>query len=199
MRRITILAVVAFSLVTGNAMAESINGRLGLTGKLGFTVPLKDLEIGGAEIGEHNTGFVGGGGLIYGLGDNFALELDVTHAPATDIKVGGAKVAEQQTTNISLGLQHRIMPEKRLVPYIGAGADFIKGDITNSTIDWAYGGHASAGLDYFITKSIVATADFRFVAGSKSDIMLNNTTIGRYDPMSFIGTFGVRLFLPKNW
>ena len=197
--RIIISCILSLVLLTSTAMAESINGRLGITGKLGFTVPLKDLEVGGADAGKHDTGFAGGGGLIYGLGDNFALEADVTHAPATDIKVGGAKVAEQQTTDISIGLQYRIMPENRLVPYIGAGADFIKGDITNSTIDWAYGGHANAGIDYFITKSIVATADFRFVAGSKSDILLNNTTIGRYDPMSFTGTFGVRLFLPKIW
>ncbi|GFE57636.1 outer membrane beta-barrel protein [Geobacter sp. AOG1] len=197
--RIIISCILSLVLLTSTAMAESINGRLGLTGKLGFTVPLKDLEVGGAEIGEHETGFAGGGGLIYGLGDNFALELDVTHAPATDIKINKSKVAEQQTTDISVGLQYRLMPEHRLVPYVGAGADFIKGDITNSDIDWTYGGHASLGADYFITKSIVATVDFRFVAGSKSDILLNGSTIGRYDPMSFIGTFGVRLFLPKTW
>lgn len=199
MRTIFFCTLILLVLLTSTAMAESINGRLGVTGKLGFTVPLKDLEVGGAEIGEHETGFVGGGGLIYGLGDNFALELDVTHAPATDIKINGSKVAEQETTDISFGLQYRIMPENRLVPYLGAGADFIKGDITNSRIDWAYGGHASVGLDYFITKSIVATADFRIIAGSKSDILLNDTTIGRYDPMNFTGTFGVRLFLPKKW
>lgn len=181
------------------AMAESINGRLGLTGKVGFTVPLKDLEIGGVEIGEHNTGFAGGGGLLYGLGDNFALELDVTHAPATDIKINKKKVGEQQTTDISVGLQYRIMPQNRLVPYVGAGGDFIKGDITDSDIDWTYGGHANIGADYFINKSIVVTADFKFVAGAKSDIQLNGTTIGRYDPMNFTGTFGVRLFLPKAW
>lgn len=199
MRTIFFCTLSLLILLTSTAMAESINGRLGVTGKLGFTLPLKDLEVGGVEIGEHETGFVGGGGLLYGLGDNFALELDVTHAPATDIKINKTKVAEQQTTDISLGLQYRIMSENRVVPYVGIGADFIKGDITNSEIDWAYGGHACIGADYFITKSIVATADFRFVAGNRSDILLNGSTIGRYDPMNFTGTFGVRLFLPKKW
>jgi len=197
--RTIIFSALILLVLTSTAMAESINGRLGLTGKVGFIVPMKDLEIDGAEIGEHSTGFAGGGGLIYGLGNNFALEFDVTHCPSADVKIAGVKVGEQQTTDISIGVQYRFMPENRLVPYVGAGADFIKGDIADSTIEWAYGGHASIGADYFINKSIVVTADFKYVAGSKSDIQLYNRTIGKYDPMNFNGTFGVRLFLPKMW
>lgn len=199
MRRFIILTVVALSLVAGNAMAESIKGRLGLTGKLGFIVPLKDLTLNGAANRELNTGLAGGGGLIYGLGDNCALELDVTHAPAMDVKIGGVKQGELQTTDISLGLQYRIMPEHHLVPYIGVGADFIKGDIENSTVDWTYGGHANVGVDCFVNRSIALTADFKYVFGAKGDILLNDVKIGKYDPMSFIGTFGVRLFLPEKW
>ena len=198
MRRIIVLTVIALSLVAGNAMAESINGRLGVTGKAGFIVPLKDLTVNGAEIGEHETGFAVGGGLIYGLGNNFAVEADITHTPSTDVKIAGAKVGEQQLTFFSLGLQYRIMPSHHLVPYIGAGADFIKGDIENSTLDWTYGGHVNGGVDYFINKSIVLTAEFKYIAGAKGDILLNGVTMGKYDPMSFIGTFGFRLFLPEN-
>ena len=81
MRRIIVLTVIALSLVAGSALAESINGRLGLTGKVGFIVPLKDITINGGETGEHDTGFAGGGGLMYGFGDNFAVELDVFPCP----------------------------------------------------------------------------------------------------------------------
>jgi len=190
---------MALSLFAGNAMADSINGRLGLTGRLGLIVPLKDLTISGSESGKHDTGFAGGGGLIYGIGNNFALELEVIHAPATDVTSGGVKIGEQQTTDVSLGLQYRIMPERSFVPYVAVGADAIKGDIENSTIDWTYGGHAGIGADYFINKSIAVTADFRYVIGAKSDIVLNGVTKGKYDPMSFIGTVGIRLFLPEKW
>ena len=200
MRRIIVMAVVALSLVAGTAMAESINGRLGLTGKAGFIVPLKDLvDNSGGELGEHNIGFAGGGGLIYGLGNCFALELDITHAPSTEVKLAGVKVGDQQTTDYSLGLQYRIMPSHHLVPYVGLGADFIKGDIENSKIDWSYGGHVNGGLDYFLNKSVAVVADLKFVFGVKSDITINNVPVGKYDPMSFIGTFGVRLFLPESW
>jgi outer membrane protein len=198
MRTIISCTLCLLVLLTSTAMAESINGRLGLTGKAGFIVPLKDLTINGSEIGEHSIGFAGGGGLIYGLGDSFALELDITHSPATDVKIAGSKVGEQQTTDFSLGVQYRIMPSSHLVPYIGAGADFIKGDIENSTIDWSYGGHANIGVDYFLNKSIVLVADLKYVVGTKSDIVLNGATAGKYDPMSFVGTFGFRLFLPEN-
>jgi outer membrane protein len=197
MRRIIVLAVITLSLIASSAMAENINGRLGLTIKAGIIVPLKDLEINGAEIGEHSPGFAGGGGLIYGLGNNFAAELDITHAPSTEVKINGVKVGDEQTTDYSLGLQYRIMPDNHLVPFVGLGADFIKGDIENSSIDWTYGGHVNGGLDYFINKSIALTADLKFVFGVKSDITNNNVPVGKYDPMSFIGTFGVRLFLPE--
>src|SRR6266513_2571135 len=96
----TIIATILCLLIlfTTSAMAESINGRLGLTGKAGFIVPLKDLvDNSGAELGEHSTGFAGGGGLIYGLGNCFALELDITHAPSTEVKLAGVKVGDQQT------------------------------------------------------------------------------------------------------
>ena len=198
MRRIIVLTAIALSLVAGNAMAESINGRLGVTGKVGVTVPLKDITTFGLEVAKPDTGFAAGGGLIYGFGDNFALETEVILTPSTDVKIAGFKVGELQTTDVSLGLLYRIMPNNHLVPYVGAGADFIKGDIQNSTVDWSYGGHVNIGVDYFLNKSIALTADFKYILGSKSDITLNGVTTGKYDPMSFIGTFGVRLFLPEK-
>ena len=198
MRRIIVLAVIALSLVAGNAMAESINGRLGLTGKAGFVVPLQDGSINGTAF-ETSTGFAFGGGLIYGFCKNFAGEVDVTHAPSMNVKIGGIKVAEAQSSDIGLGIQYRIMPGSKIVPFIGIGADFIKGDIDASTIDWTIGGHVNGGVDFFLNKSIALTADIRGVYAAKSDITQNGVKVGKFDPTSFIGTVGIRLFLPENW
>ena len=183
-------------LFSSTALAESINGRLGLTGKVGGIVPTNDSDIKGVNF-ENSGGFAGGGGLIYGFTDSLAAEFDVTHAPSLDAKIGGAKVGETQFTDISLGLQYRIMPEKRLVPYLGLGGDAIKGDIENSSLDWTYGGHVNAGVDFFLNRSIALNLDFRGVFAAKSDISQNGATVGKFDPMSFVGTVGIRLFLPK--
>ena len=199
MRIIITSTLCLLILLASNALAESINGRLGFTGKVGFIMPLKDLTINGYPDGTIDTGFAGGGGLIYGLNDNFALELDVTHAPSSNVTSTWLNVGDLQTTDISFGIQYRFMPKEHLVPYVGVGADFITGDIQNASVDWSYGGHVSVGVDYFLNKNIALTADFKYVIGSKSDIELFGITRGKYDPMSFIGTFGVRLYLSENW
>ena len=183
-------------LLTSTCWAESIKGRLGLTGKVGAIVPVRDSDIKGVNF-ETDAGFAGGGGLIYGFTDNLAAEFDVTHAPSLDANIAGTKAGEAQFTDISLGLQFRIMPGQRLVPYVGAGGDAIKGDIENSTLDWTYGGHVNAGVDVFLNKSIALNLDLRGVFAAKSDIKQNGVTVGKFDPMSFVGTVGIRLFLPK--
>ncbi len=200
MRRIIVMTIIALALVAGNAMAESINGRLGLTGKLGVVVPLADSTINGSTFWLSDAGFAGGGGLMYGIGDYIALEADVTHVPSLDVKMGsGTKVAEAQFTDFSLGLQFRILPGISLVPYIGGGADVIKGDIDGSTLDWTYGGHVNGGIDYFVNKSIALNLECRGIFAVKSDIQQNGVTVGKFDPMSVVTTFGVRLFLPEKW
>jgi outer membrane protein len=182
-------------------MAASIDGRFGLTGKAGIIVPLKDDFI--SSTSGAKTGVTFGGGLIYGFCKNFAAELDVTHVPKLDVEISGSKAYEASFTDLSLGVQYRFTPEKRLVPYLGAGADFIKGDLTHISgaqydLGWTAGGHINAGLDYFITRGIALTADFRGVFTDKGDIKDGDIWKGEYDPMSFIGTIGVRLFLPEN-
>jgi outer membrane protein len=200
-----LVVVMVSALLSSAAMAESINGRLGVTGKIGFVAPLQDitsvhdatLNYSDAKI---DTGFAGGGGLIYGLNDRFALEFDVTLAPSCSVTSTNSNLGDLQTTDISLGLQYRFMTERHLVPYLGAGLDFIKGDIANSSVDWSYGGHVDAGVDYFLNKSIALTADFRYVVGSESDIHNSKIgNVGKYNPMSVVGTVGVRLFLSENW
>ena len=192
-----LLFILAFTLLSTTAMAESINGRVGVTGKFGFITPLQDLTAVGEANVKVDTGLVGGGGLIYGYNDNLAFDFEVTLAPSCSV-TSNSNLGDLQTTDISLGLEYRFMTDRHIVPYVGAGLDFIKGDIAQSTINWSYGGHVNAGVDYFVTKNIAVTADIKYVVGTESDIDRNGVILGKYNPMSFIGTIGVRLFLPEN-
>jgi len=195
-----IILMIIFS--TSTVLADNIGGRLGLTGKAGVLMPLKNDFISGTS--ESKTGFAAGGGLIYGINSNFAAELDITHVPSLDVEISGSKAFEASITDLSLGIQYRFMPEKHLVPFIGAGVDFIKGDLehvagNSHDLDWTAGGHVNAGVDYFVTRGIALTADFKGIFAAAGDIKTGSIKVGEYDPTSFVGTFGVRLFLPVNF
>jgi outer membrane protein len=201
--------------------ADSIKGRLGVTGRLGLMVS-SDIDYTGitpytiipsitvVELQKNNakaeTAFVGGGGFIYGVTDHFAVEVDVTHTPEIDYDIySGLKALEITTTNVSLGLQYRFLPENRLVPYLGGGVDFILSDGKYLTgdqlnIDTVMGGHVNIGADFFVTKRIALNADFRGVLGPKANIYIQNSSLSEafnaeYDPNSFVALFGVRFFL----
>lgn len=198
MRAIFTYTLVLLLALTSNVMAASIDGRLGLTAKVGAFVPLQDDFISSTT--DSKSGVAAGGGLIYGLGRNLAAELDITRVPSIDVEQNGLKVGDASLTDISLGLQYRFTPDNRLVPYIGAGVDFINGDFTNEfgngySLDWTAGGHVNAGLDYFATRGIALTAEFRGVFAAKGDV---KSTALEYDPTGFVGTVGIRLFLPEK-
>jgi len=203
MRRVMIMAAAGLILVSTTAWAESIQGRFGITGKVGVLVPLKDEFI--SSTSEARTGFAGGGGVIYGLGRNLAVEVDAIHMPNVDVESAGSKVFEASLTDLAVGLQYRFTPVSRLVPYLGAGADFIKGDLASTTgaranynLDWTVGGHAEAGFDYFLTRGIAFTVNMRGIYTAKGNIMGGDVEVGKYDPVSFLGTVGFRLFLPES-
>jgi outer membrane protein len=200
MRRVILLAVFAIILSAAGALASDIDGRLGLTGKVGALVPLKDSFIGGTS--GTDPGLAAGGGLILGLGC-LALEMDVTQMTKADVNLSGSKVFEASLTDVAVGLQYRLATDSRLVPYLGGGADFIRGELKNSSgatyhLDWTFGGHANLGLDYFITHGIALNLDARGIFAADGDVNRSGTTVAHYDPMSFVGTVGVRLFLPEN-
>lgn len=199
MRRLIVSAILILSVTATTAMANSIDHRMGLTGRLGAFVPLADSKINGNTFWFSEAGLAAGGSLIYGFSKYLAAEIDVTHVPNLDVIMNQGKVAEANFTDVSLGLQYRIMPENRFVTYIGAGGDFIKGSIDNATLDWTYGGHVNAGFDYFINNGIALNLDCKAVLAAKSDIMMNNTYVGKFDPMSVSTMLGVRLILPQKW
>jgi len=206
MQRLLISTILMLILASGSARAESISGKFGLTGKAGVLVPLKDRFISSSAItgkAEGQADFAGGGGFIYGIGENLALEMEALRVPNLDVEIAGSKVYEASLTDLSLGLQYRFTPNNRLVPLVGGGVDFIKGELEATTgagysMEWTVGGHAHAGVDYFFTPGIALAAELRGIYTARGDINAGDVKVGKYDPLSFVGTLGVRLFLPKS-
>ena len=93
------------------------------------------------------------------------------------------------------------MPKSTLVPYVGAGVDIILNDLEpdfdriSLNTDTTFGGHISAGVDYFITRQVALNAEFKGVLSTEGDI--NGAGIfpgAKFDPSNFSGLFGVRVF-----
>ena len=149
------------TLSAGTAMADSIKGRLGVTGRLGFIVPSDSSNVAFGVAGT-NTDFIGGGGFIYGVTDSIAAELDITHAGIGNFDI----------TNISLGAQYRfIIPTiKELVPYGGVGLDILLNGSDFGSVDNTVGVHLSAGADYFIQKQLAVTAEMKGVIAPDADL-----------------------------
>ncbi|WP_246152941.1 outer membrane beta-barrel protein [Oryzomonas rubra] len=193
--------VLVCSLVTVNAMAadtnsaESIKGRLGITGEIGFLVPADNDAVSTGIVvgrGHTDTGFIGGGGLIFGILDNFAAEFQITHTGfGTDTNT------DFDTTNISLGAQYRYLnlPVKKLVPYVGAGVDILINGANNGLdVDTVAGIHVKAGVDYFVMRQLALTSELKGVIAPNADIKAGGGKVGEFDPDSFSMTFGVRYF-----
>lgn len=91
MRRAILMATLILTLTSASAWAESLAGRLGITGKAGALVPLEDLVSGTSD---SEPAFAAGGGIIFGLSGNLAAEVDVTHLPELDVEISGDKAYE---------------------------------------------------------------------------------------------------------
>jgi outer membrane protein len=187
MRKIVVFFVAAaITLAAGSAMADSIKGRVGVTGKIGFIVPSDSSSVASGVIGT-NAEFIGGGGFIYGITDNFAAELDITHSGYSGF----------DTTNISLGAQYRYigLPMHQVVPYGGTGLDILLNGYNNGSVDDVVGVHFCVGADYFIQKQLALSAEAKGVFAGDADIHgPGGGKTGDFDPTSFSMTFGVRYF-----
>ncbi|HEY6871372.1 MAG TPA: outer membrane beta-barrel protein [Geobacteraceae bacterium] len=193
-------AAALLTLAAGTAMAaDSIQGRLGVTGKIGFAVPA-DSELNNGTKISTDTGFIGGGGFIYGITDNIAVEFDITHAAygsSTLVAPGFFGSSDIDTTNISFGVQYRFLnlPVRHLVPYAGGGLDILLNDANNGDVDNTVGIHLNAGADYFIQRQIALTTEIKGVIAPDADITVPGVgKVGNFDPDSFSMTFGVRYF-----
>jgi len=189
MKKLLVLACAAatLSLAAGPAMADSIQGKLGVTGRIGFMIP-SDGDFGPFN-NKTDAGITGGGGLIYGIDNHFAAEIDISRSEF------GSDFGDFGVTNIALGAQYRfVLAQPKLVPYLGAGLDLLMIDADQGRdVDTTVGVHASAGLDYFITKQFALTTEAKLVLAPDTDIN-GPTGRGNFDPNSFSTTFGVRYF-----
>lgn len=194
-------AVISMSLTAGTALAaDSIEGKLGVTGRLGFLAPSDSEAFATPSRLNTDIGFIGGGGLIYGVNNNFAVELDITHSEF-DADRAGFREGDFATTNISLGAQYRFvnLGTRRLVPYVGAGLDLLVNDFSSDSgvkadVDTIAGAHVSGGVDYFLTNQIALTAEVKGLIAPDADINSGGIKVGNYDPTSLSTTFGVRYF-----
>jgi len=195
MKKLIVLACLAttVSMTAATAMADSIKGRVGVTGKIGFLVPA-DNE---SDFYHNKTdaGFIGGGGFIYGIDDHFAAEIDVTRS------VFGSETGDFGVTNVSLGGQYRFaLTQSQFVPYLGAGLDILVTDYDpndglSRDVDTTVGVHGSAGIDYFLLKNLALTAEAKLVVAPDTSITdRSGNHQGDFDPTSFSSTVGIRYF-----
>jgi outer membrane protein len=189
---ITCLASVV-ALTAGTAMADSIKGRLGVTGKIGFMLPADNES--DFFTNKTDAGLIGGAGLIYGIDDHFAAEIEVSRTAF------GSETGDFGVTNVSLGGQYRFaLSNQQLVPYLGAGLDILVSDYdpndgSTRNVDTTVGAHLSAGADYFIAKQLALTAEAKLVAAPNTSITDGfGDHRGNFDPSSFSGTVGLRYF-----
>ena len=185
---IMICATATLSLAVGTAMAESIQGKLGVTGKIGILMPA-DGDFGPFN-NKTEAGFIGGGGLIYGINNNFAAELNITRSSY------GSDFVDFGVTDISAGAQYRFaLAQPKLVPYLGAGLDLLLIDADQGyDVDTTVGAYASAGVDYFLMKQLALTAEAKLLVAPDTDITDGSGKRGNFDPTGLSTTFGIRYF-----
>jgi outer membrane protein len=200
MKKLILLAFLAttVSMTAGTAMADSIKGRVGITGRVGFINPADNTADPAPGFPRNRTdiGLVAGAGLIFGLDDRIAVELDVTRASF------GSETGDFGVTNISFGGQYRFaLKQRQLVPYIGVGLDILATDYdvnsgARSDVDTTVGGHVSGGFDYFLQRNLALTAEAKLVVAPDARITdrQSGNFVGDFDPSSFSTTVGFRYF-----
>jgi outer membrane protein len=196
MKKLIVFACLAttISMTAGTAMADSIKGKLGVTGRVGFLNPADN----NAEFANNktDTGFVGGGGLIFGIDDHIAVELEATRTHF------GSDTGDFGVTDVSFGVQYRFaLQQHQLVPYVGAGVDILVSDYdenggARSDVETTVGVHISGGVDLFLQRNLALTAEAKLVAAPDARITdrQSGNHAGDFDPSSFSTTVGIRYF-----
>ncbi len=200
MKKSLLLSCITLLLVltAGAALAEDLTGKLGVTGRIGFLVPFDSEAIAGVSIKNvsTDTGFIGGGGFLYGINKNIAAEFDITSSGFSGDTDSGINFADFNVINLSLGAQYRFKEISGFNPYAGAGLDILVNGATNGLdVDTTVGVHLSGGVDYFIMKHLAITGEMKLVIAPSTDIMFNGGKVGNFDPSSFNMTFGLRYFI----
>ena len=177
--------------LTGNAGAEELRGRIAVHGKIGITNPA-DSEIdspNGRLVVSSDAGLIGGLGVIFGVDDNVAVELDLTRSSYDTSHFGAADV-----TNLSVGAQYRFSERQRLVPYLGAGVDVLINDLSNKYTNTTIGAHLSGGVDYMVNRQMALNLEVKGVESFEADADGPGGQTGDFDPSSLSFTIGARFF-----
>jgi len=194
MRKFLLLTACAVlgALLAGNAAADDLRGRLAVTGRLGVTNAAdgEKNHSDGRLVVSSDAGFIGGGGFLFGVADDIAMELDVTRSSYQTSGFGRAEV-----TNISIGAQYRLPERQRFIPYGGAGLDVLINDLDDRYTDTVVGVHLAAGVDYMALRQVALNAELKGVEAFSSDVKgLNGEKLGKLDPSSVSFTIGARFF-----
>ena len=200
MKKLIVFACLAttISMTAGTAMADSIRGKLGVTGRVGFMNPADNTAdpAPGFPNNRTDSGFVVGGGLIYGIDDHIAAEFEVSRAQF------GSETGDFGVTDYSFGGQYRFaLQQRQLVPYLGAGLDILVSDYdenngAQSNIETTVGAHLSGGVDFFLQRNLALTAEAKVVIAPDAKITdsQSGNNAGNFDPSSFSTTVGLRFF-----
>ena len=193
MKKMLLLCLTLVAAMAGAAGAEDIAGKFGITGRIGFQVPANsEVKYGGGSINtlSTNVGFIGGGGLMYGINKHFAAEIDVTNSSFSGNDI------DFNVVNLSLGGQYRFKEFKGFTPFVGAGLDILLNGASGSyNVDNNLGAHVNGGVDYFFMKNFAVTTELKLVIAPNTDITNAAGKQGNFDPSSFNMTFGVRYFI----
>jgi len=194
MRKFLLLTACAVltAFLAGNAAADELRGRLAVTGRLGVTNPANGelRSDAGTLVVSTDPGFIGGGGFLFGVDDNVAIELDVTQSTYHTSKFGTAGV-----TNLSMGAQYRLPEKQRFVPYLGAGLDVLINDLPDNTANTVLGLHLAAGIDYMLLRQLALNAELKGVEAFSADVKgFNGSKVGEFDPSNVAFTVGARFF-----
>jgi len=195
MRNLLFLSTCALLLtaaLSGNAAAEGLRGRLAATGRIGVTNPAESEmnSSAGRLVVSTDPGIIGGGGFLFGVDENIAVELDVTRSSYHTSGFGTADV-----TNLSIGAQYRFPERQRLIPYWGGGLDVLINDLSDRYANTTIGAHLSGGVDYMANRQFALNVELKGVESFSADVEGGDgARVGKFDPSSLSVTFGARFF-----
>ena len=197
MRKFLLLTACAMlsALLAGNAAADDLRGRLALTGRLGVINPANSERDANGErlIVSTDAGFIGGGGFIFGIDENIAMELDITHAAFHTSNSTGFGQAD--VTDLSIGAQFRLPERQRVVPYFGAGMDVLINDLPHNAANTVFGLHLASGVDYMLQRQLALNAEIKGVEAYNADVKdFTGAKVGQFDPSNVSFTVGARFY-----
>jgi outer membrane protein len=220
MKKILLFTTAVLLLLANTAMADSVAGKFGITARGGASYILNsewsDFELASvptlSKDIKPDIGWAGGGGFMYGITDNLAVNFDVTYFQAklkgSDSDVGDFTVGTGKTVDFALGAQWRFIPKSRFVPYVGAGFDIMLNyldqefapSFVTADVATTYGCHLSAGADFFFTPRIALNAEIRGLYSTEGNVTIKapigEITIAKYNPSNISGFIGIRFFFP---